>query len=239
MSVIFPAKKERLNMAINIKEINEEQTVLDEELPALVKLLVGKDSEYQKRVLAIAKQYGISANDPVFLVMLATGQLQVILEDKPHELSALFDRWTEAIHDQLETAKRTATKGQEIEIRKMVDRLIAYCSAKERSRLSLMLPAFGLFVAAMGLGFLGGMAVPIWLEGGYAPGQKITMDAAESLRWAQSDQGQLARNIVNWNSESLANLNCTKLAAQQSLVAKEKGKAAVSQYCLLRVKPVK
>jgi hypothetical protein len=72
-----------------------------------------------------------------------------------------------------------------------------------------------------------------------APGQKITMDAAESLRWAQSPQGQLARNIMNWNSESLANLNCTKLAAQQSLVAKEKGKEAVSQYCLLRVKPVK
>jgi len=226
-------------MVINIKEANGDSPIPDEELPALVKLLVGKDSEYQKRVLAIAKQYGISANDPLFLVMLATGQLQVILEDKPHELSALFDRWTEAIHDQLETAKRTATKGQEIEIRKMVDRLIAYCSAKERSRLSLMLPAFGLFVAAMGLGFLGGMTVPIWLQGGYAPGQEITMDAAESLRWAQSPQGQLARNIVNWNSESLANLNCTKLAAQQSLVAKEKGKEAVSQYCLLRVKPVK
>ncbi|OKH30230.1 hypothetical protein NIES2119_31345 [[Phormidium ambiguum] IAM M-71] len=205
---------------------------------ALLQLLADKDAEYQKRVLAVAVEYGLKTNDPLFLVMLATGQLQVILEDKPHELSALFDRWTEAIHDQLETAKRTATKGQEIEIRKMVDRLIAYCSAKERSRLSLMLPAFGLFVAAMGLGFLGGMAVPIWLQGGYAPGQKITMDAAESLRWAQSSQGQLARNIVTWNSESLANLNCTKLAAQQSLVAKEKGKAAVSQYCLLRVKPV-
>ncbi|MBE9224718.1 hypothetical protein IQ264_04450 [Phormidium sp. LEGE 05292] len=205
---------------------------------ALLQLLADKDAEYQKRVLAVAVEYGLKTNDPLFLVMLATGQLQVILEDKPHELSALFDRWTEAIHDQLETAKRIATKGQEIEIRKMVDRLIAYCSAKERSRLSLMLPAFGLFVAAMGLGFLGGMAVPIWLEGGYAPGQKITMDAAESLRWAQSPQGQLARNIVTWNSESLANLNCTKLAAQQSLVAKEKGKAAVSQYCLLRVKPV-
>ncbi|MFB2879854.1 DUF6753 family protein [Floridanema aerugineum] len=206
---------------------------------ALLQLLADKDAEYQKRVLAVAVEYGLKTNDPLFLVMLATGQLQVILEDKPHELNGLFDRWTEAIHDQLETAKRTATKGQEIEIRKMVDRLIAYCSAKERSRLSLMLPAFGLFVAAMGLGFLGGMAVPIWLQGGYAPGQKITMDAAESLRWAQSPQGQLARNIVTWNSESLANLNCTKLAAQQSLVAKEKGKAAVSQYCLLRVKPVK
>jgi hypothetical protein len=170
------------------------------------------------------------------LVMLATGQLQVILEDKPNELNNLFERWSEAICDRLETAKRTAIKGQEIEIRRMVSRLIAYSEAKERSRLRMMLPAFGLFVSAIGLGFLGGMAVPVWLEGGYAPGKIITLDEAETLRWAKSPSGKLARNIVTWNSESLAKLNCTLVPAQKSLVTKEKGQKAVSNYCLLRVK---
>lgn len=223
-------------MVINFKEGNRDASVLDEELPALVKLLVGKDSEYQKRVLAIAKQYGISANDPLFLIMLGTGQLQVILEDKPKELGALFDRWSDAIHEYLENAKRTATKGQEIEIRQMVNRLIAHCESKQRSRLQIMLPAMGLLMAAMGFGVLLGLSVPLWMGGGYAPGQKITLDDAETLRWAKSADGQLGRNIVTWNSESLSNLNCTKVPAQQSLVAREKGKSAISEYCLLRVR---
>jgi hypothetical protein len=223
-------------MVISIKEANKEPSVVDEKLPALVKLLVDKDAEYQRRVLAIAKQYDINANDPLFLVMLATGQLQVILEDKPQELKHLFERWSEGIYDYLETAKRTAVKGQEVEIRRMVDRLIAHCESKERSRLRLMLPAMGLLMAAIGFGVLAGLSVPVWLGGGYAPGGKITLDDAEVLRWAKSSQGQLARNIVSWNSESLTNLNCTKVSAQQSLVAREKGKGAVSEYCLLRVK---
>lgn len=223
-------------MVISIKEANQESSVADEKLPALVKLLVDKDTEYQRRVLAIAKQYDINANDPLFLVMLATGQLQVILEDKPNELKNLFDRWSEGIYDYLETAKRTAVKGQEVEIRRMVDRLIAHCESKERSRLRLMLPAMGLLMAAIGFGVLAGLSVPVWLGGGYAPGQKLTLDDAEVLRWAKSSQGQLARNIVTWNEESLTNLNCTKVSAQQSLVAREKGKEAVSEYCLLRVK---
>ena len=56
------------------------------------------------------------------------------------------------------------------------------------------------------------------------------------LRWASGSEGQLARNIMKWNSESLANLNCTSNAEQQSYVAKVREQKAVSNYCLLRVK---
>ncbi|HAZ42979.1 MAG TPA: hypothetical protein DDW76_02070 [Cyanobacteria bacterium UBA11369] len=99
-----------------------------------------------------------------------------------------------------------------------------------------MLPAMGLLMAAIGFGVLAGLSVPVWLGGGYAPGKKLTLNDAEVLRWAKSSQGQLARNIVTWNEESLTNFNCTKVSAQQSLVAREKGKEVVSEYCLLRVK---
>ncbi|RAM48034.1 MAG: hypothetical protein C6Y22_30110 [Hapalosiphonaceae cyanobacterium JJU2] len=204
----------------------------------LYRILEGKDADFQRRVLAIAVEHGLSTNDPLFLVMLATGQLQVLLEDKPSELERLFQRWSEAIHDHLEVAKRTATVGQEVEIRKMVDRLIAHCESKERSRLRVMLPAMGLLVAAIGFGILAGLSVPVWLAGGYTPGKPrlLTVAEAETLRWAKSPQGKLARNIVTWNSESLINLHCTKIPGQRSLVAKERGQRAVSEYCLLRVK---
>lgn len=204
----------------------------------LARVLDGKDADFQKRVLAIAVEHGLKTSDPLFLVMLATGQLQVLLEDKPSELNNLFERWSEAICDRLETAKHTAIKGQEIEISRAVERLIAKAESKERSRLRVMLPAAGLLLAAMGLGVLGGMAVPVWWQGGYAPGEprQLTVTELEMLSWAKSFEGRLARNILKWNSESLTNLNCTRNAAQRSVVQKERGKRALSQYCLLRVK---
>jgi hypothetical protein len=207
----------------------------------LNKLLEGKDADFQRRVLAVAVEHGLSTSDPLFLIMLSTGQLQVLLEDKPSELDQLFKRWSEAIYEHLEKAKRTAVSGQEIEIRSMVNRLIKHCESKERSRLVVMLPAIGLIVAAVGFGVLTGLSVPVWLAGGYASGKPklLTVEQVESLRWLKSPQGRLARNIVTWNSESLSNLNCTNNPEQRAVVNNAKGKyiiARKSDYCLLRVK---
>ncbi|NJL64047.1 MAG: hypothetical protein HC903_22195 [Methylacidiphilales bacterium] len=204
----------------------------------LNRLLEGKDADFQRRVLAVTVEHGLSTSDPLFLIMLATGQLQVLLEDKPAELDLLFKRWAEGIYEHLEKAKRTAIAGQEIEIRKMVNRLIQHCESKERRRWQIMLPALGLMIAAIGFGVLTGLSVPVWLGGGYASGEpkKLTVAEVETLRWAASVRGKLARDILTWNSESLSNLTCTKTPTQRSLVSQEKGKTLVSDYCLLRVK---
>jgi hypothetical protein len=204
----------------------------------LNRLLEGKDADFQRKVLAITVEHGLSTSDPLFLIMLATGQLQVLLEDKPSELDNLFKRWSEGIYDHLEKAKRTAIAGQEIEIRKLVDKLIKHCESKERRRLRVMLPALGLLIVAIGFGVLTGLSVPVWLGGGYASveAKKLTRAEVETLRWISSDRGKLARNILTWNSESLSNLACTKTSTQRSLVTREKGKNKSSDYCLLRVK---
>ncbi|MGD1872962.1 MAG: DUF6753 family protein [Mastigocoleus sp.] len=206
----------------------------------LNRLLEGKDADFQRRVLAITVEHGLSTSDPLFLIMLSTGQLQVLLEDKPNELEQLFNRWSEAIYEHLEKAKHTAVKGQEVEIRSMVNRLIKHSESKERSRLRIMLPAIGLLITAIGFGVLTGLSVPVWLAGGYASKEPklLTVKEVENLRWLQSPQGQLARNILTWNSESLSNLNCTNSVEQRAVVSNAKGKyiARKSDYCLLRVK---
>ncbi|MEA5574617.1 DUF6753 family protein [Calothrix sp. UHCC 0171] len=207
----------------------------------LNRLLEGKDADFQRRVLAVAVEHGLSTSDPLFLMMLATGQLQVLLEDKPNELDNLFKRWSESIYDHLEKAKRTAVLGQEVEVRKMVDRLIAHSESKERSRLRVMLPAMGLLLAATGFGVLTGVSLPVFLDGGYASGKpkSLTVKEVENLRWLKSTTGQLARNIITWNSESLSNLNCAKNSEQRAVVSIEKGESIARKrdYCLLRVKP--
>ena len=128
---------------------------------ALTQLLANKDADYQKRVLAVAVEHGLSPNDPLFVVLLSTGQLQVILEDKPKELSGLFDRWSEAIHDRLETAKhsleeqkRVSLKGLEIEINKTARALVQQAQQREQLRWRVMLPVAGILLAAIGVGVL-------------------------------------------------------------------------------------
>jgi hypothetical protein len=157
------------------------------------------------------------------------------------EFDRLFQRWSEAIYDHLEKAKRTAVSGQEVEIRKMVDRLIDHCESKERSRLRVMLPAMGLLVSAIAFGILAGLSVPVWLAGGYVPGKPrlLTVAEVENFRWVKSRNGKLARNIFTWNSDSLSNFNCTNSSDQRAVVAREKGQTVArrSDYCLLRVKP--
>ncbi|RUT03838.1 hypothetical protein DSM106972_047520 [Dulcicalothrix desertica PCC 7102] len=211
----------------------------------LNRLLEGKDADFQRRVLAITVEHGLSTSDPLFLVMLATGQLQVLLEDKPNELEGLFERWSTALYDHLEKTKqameeqkRISLKGLEVEIGACVQRLIKKAESKQQSRLKVMLPALGLIVAATGFGVLAGLSVPVWLAGGYAPlkPRLLTVSETETLSWANSSQGKLARNISIWNSESLTNLYCTKASAQNSLVARERGQKRISDYCLLRVK---
>jgi hypothetical protein len=104
-----------------------------------------------------------------------------------------------------------------------------------------MLPAMGLLVTAIAFGVLAGLSVPVWLDGGYAPGKPrlLTVKEVENLRWMKSDRGKLAWNIVTWNSESLSNLNCTNNSEQKAVVNKEKRQNITRQsdYCLLRVKP--
>lgn len=229
-----------LNM-INFKELSKP----DEDVPFLARVLDGKDAEYQKRVLSIAKECDIDANDPLFLVMLATGQLQVILEDKPKELVGLLERWYDRIQDYQEMAKRnleeqkhTSLKGLEIEINKTAQRLIQKVQMKEQLQWRVMLPVAGVLLAAIGVGILIGASVPVAMQGGYASGKprQLTMDEAASLRWAMSREGRLARNIALWNTDSLTNLDCTRNPDQQSYAKKQKGDRA-SSYCLLRVAP--
>lgn len=212
----------------------------------LNRLLEGKDADFQRRVLAITVEHGLSTSDPLFLVMLATGQLQVLLEDKPNELEGLFERWSTALYDHLEKTKQTmeeqkriSLKGLEVEIGACVQRLIKKAESKEQSKLRVMLPAIGLLVAATGFGVLAGLSVPVWLAGGYAPlkPRLLTVAEVEILRWANTSQGKLARDIAIWNSESLTNLDCTKTSAQKLLVKRERGQKRISDYCLLRVKP--
>jgi hypothetical protein len=51
-------------------------------------VLKGKDSKFRCHVIQTAYRYGLNKNDPLFIVLLATGQLELLLEKKRKRLTS-------------------------------------------------------------------------------------------------------------------------------------------------------
>jgi hypothetical protein len=51
-------------------------------------VLKGKDSKFRSHVIQTAYRYGLNKNDPLFIVLLATGQLELLLEKKRKRLTS-------------------------------------------------------------------------------------------------------------------------------------------------------
>lgn len=214
-------------------------TANDKNVTLLDKVLEGKEPDFQARVLDIVARFGLKPTDPLFLIMVSVGQLQLLLEQSPKDLDALFNQWSEALYDKLQTAERAAVKGQQTAIAAAVKSLIQKTEWEGQSRLfSSVVPAAGLLSAAIGVGVLLGMSVPVWLQGGYVTQpRRLTLEQAEALRWAESQSGQLARNVMKWNAGSLDNLDCLNDVKRLNVTLKVQGREAQSGFCVLWTQP--
>lgn len=77
------------------------------------RVLKGKDSKFRSHVIQTAYRYGINKNDPLFIVLLATGQLELLLEKKPQEIDQFFKSWQSQWQSDLKDSQ--AVISQELE----------------------------------------------------------------------------------------------------------------------------
>jgi hypothetical protein len=87
----------------------------------LDRVLEGKPDEVKARVLEMVYRLGIDPRDELFLVMIALGQLQVLVEDAPQawqdvfsSFSAELEAWTESNIQMLEAIAKQAEAGEGI-----------------------------------------------------------------------------------------------------------------------------
>jgi hypothetical protein len=87
----------------------------------LDRVLEGKPDEVKARVLEMVYRLGIDPRDELFLVMIALGQLQILLEDAPQawegvfaSFSAELEAWTESNIQMLEAIAKQAEAGEGI-----------------------------------------------------------------------------------------------------------------------------
>jgi hypothetical protein len=206
--------------------------------------LEGQSEEYRRKVLELAFKGKIEPTDPIFLILLATGRLEVLIQEspKPEDFELAFDQWVGRINKTLASYERVAVEKQEGQIAEAVNSLVRQTElTRWRTSALALIPAAGILLTTLGVGALMGWMGVLWLQGGFAPGEAVhlTLEQAETLRWATSTEGKFARNLMRWNADSLSNLECKKEVRRLGVTLEVAARPATSGFCTIWVEPVK
>lgn len=204
----------------------------------LDELLEGKSADFRSKVLHIVAKYQMTQNDPLFLLLVATGQLAVLLDEIPEAIEYHFADSVRELQRALDLAEKLVVERQKTAIANAAKDLIRQTELQQARRLfDSILPATGVLLAVLGLGGFAGMTIPPFLQGGYAEEVKLTKEQVDALTWAMSDEGKLARNLVEWNRGYLE--TCAADAKNLGVKMKFGGRAASSGFCFLWTSPPK
>jgi hypothetical protein len=169
-------------------------------------LLIGEPDHVKAKVLEVLMQYNLSSDDPAFILMAATGRLQALLEEKPKDLNALFKQWRDEVYRQvadyregLKEYERTALEAQKTAIAQTVHSLIRKTTIDQfmhqLSAASTIVAALLLMTAA-GVGGGVGWMYAQWqrsqVESDPSGKRQLTLNEANTLKWAMSQEGQFA-----------------------------------------------
>lgn len=202
--------------------------------------LEGQSEEYKRKVLELAFKGKIEPTDPIFLILLATGRLEVLIREspKPKDFELAFDRFLAQINKTLTAYERVAVEKQEEQITEAINSLVRQTKlTKVVTSVRSLVVAAGVLLTTLSVGALMGSMGVLWSQGGFAPGEAVhlTQEQAEALRWASSAEGKFARNLMRWNSDSLTNLECKKDVKRLGVTLEVAGRPATEGFCTIWV----
>ncbi|MBV6625130.1 MAG: hypothetical protein KI793_19755 [Rivularia sp. (in: Bacteria)] len=210
----------------------------------LAEALKGKSEEFKQRVVDFAFRSGLSKDDPLFLIMVATGQLEVMLEDAPKTLQVLFKTWNQDLAKNLEIVEQVAVQRQKVAINRAAQALIHESLVREgRNIINSIYPAAIVFFLIFGAGFIGGVTIPPWIVGmlgkGYSlvKSNNLTWDELNAMKWAMSSEGKFAKDLIDWNRGYLENGECLKDAQKLGVTLSQYNRKARLGFCTIWVVP--
>ncbi|PSB02791.1 DUF6753 family protein [Merismopedia glauca] len=206
--------------------------------------LAEQPTELQNRILGLSLKLGIPTNDPFYVFLIVAGYVEGLLEDKPKQVDALFEDWEARLRADLELESQRALEQQnkaiKIEMIKATKELLNKSKLEQRQITWWnYFQGGGVVLGAIAVGIVLGLAVPPWLEGGLTESRKLTTVQSESLHWATSNEGKLARQIMDWNRDTLADRSCKEDAKKLKVTIVVGQKKAKSGYCVIWVVPAR
>lgn len=204
--------------------------------------LQDKPTQLQNRVLQLAVKLKIPQDDPFWIILVVTGYVESLLEEKPKEVDELFEDWEAKLRAVLDTEFQRAVERYEKEVK--VEAIKAAKEALKKVKLEQAKATWwnyfqggGVVFGAIAVGVVLGLAVPAWWEGGYVGSRNLTAYQSETLRWATSSEGRLARQVMDWNRDTLADKSCLQDAKKVKVSVLVGQRKATRGYCLIWVVP--
>ena len=90
----------------NLNLSNGKQPIPAKDKQLLDLVLEGKSNEFKVKVYEIVRLAKMDANDPSFLLLVATGRLEVLLEQFPHNLSQMLQQEMQTYQQGLQQTKK-------------------------------------------------------------------------------------------------------------------------------------
>jgi len=205
--------------------------------------LDGQSNDYKVKVLTVALKAKIEPNDPLFLVLMATGRLELMLLDAPQNLKQIFEENLNKAAHLVQESGSAALQTQKAAIAGAVSTLMKRQQADKgvpkasQSDLSSGIKLASAVVLSLAIGGFIGNAMAISSQGGYLGKVNLTAQQAEALGWAQSKEGKFARDIMRWNADSLENKQCKSEATQLGVTLEINGRKAKDGFCTIWVEP--
>jgi len=205
--------------------------------------LDGQPDEYKAKVLSVALKAKIEPNDPLFLVLMATGRLEVMLLEAPQNLSQIFEKNLDKASNLIQGSASAALQAQKAAIagavsalmnRQQGDKTVAKGSLSDFLS-GIKLASVVVLSLAIGAGI--GRQMALSSQGGLVGKVDLTVQQAEALGWATSKEGKFARELMRWNADSLDNNQCKAEAAALGVTLEINGRKAKSGFCTLWVEP--
>jgi hypothetical protein len=200
------------------------------------------DPVVKAKIYEIVAKSGIPQNDPYIAIFLSNAQVAATVATAPHLLqSALakgFDVGIQKFRDFLATLRETAVKEQEVAISQAIANIIKNKQHQESQGYwqAISLPFIGFCAGMLMIGLAAGMVSGLAIAKLFLPTPSLNAQSARNLEWVASDNGKLARNLVDWNHDILK----TCLQDQQNLkdaLIILKGRYVTKGLCALWVLP--
>ena len=102
-----------------------------------------------------------------------------------------------------------------------------------------ILPASVVLAAAVVVGTIAGVGIPKLLQPPQDPAgpRQLSLEEASALQWVKSDDGQLAKNIMEWNGDYLKSGQCETDVHSLGVTLSVNNSKAEKGFCILWIKP--
>ena len=188
----------------------------------LAKVLEGKTDSEKVEILRIMHDADIGAEDPLYAVLLVTGQLERLLVEYPERIKQIYKDWSndhetdlyktsfllkeerdrlrEIIDKQgkqLEAQSQAAITLHKNNIQNVANQLVTHAAfTKVAASLYSVIIAGGVLVGVLGLGAIGGYLAASYDSEPIAPEEPRVLKVSEAiaLEWSKSEVGQFAQS---------------------------------------------